>query len=323
MMRKFRPKFSAAAVVGCLGSSILLTGCTIGAPTSTDDEESAMGTSTVTITSSATAFDTSNPTRVLESTVEPEPVQTTASATAQPNTDDIASQMQLAVDNAVSVYGGSAGIALSDGYTSVTAGDMTPYASWSTIKVPIAIAALRNDPSQLANVTAAIQWSDNAAAETLWGSLGASEEAGLVTEGVLAEGGVQVPVSTVVTREGFSSFGQTMWAASDQARFAANLACIPGSEPILQNMAQIEPSQSWGIGGLPQAQFKGGWGPEPNGSYSARQFGLTTDPATGQSRALAIIVRSGSGNFNDAQMMANALISEVQSVIPQSPPTSC
>lgn len=322
MMSTFRSKSSAALVASCLGISLFLTGCKIGVSSSFDDEETTPSTLTVTISSSAAA-DIPHSTEAIESTVEPEPIQTSESATTQPNVDGISGQLQLAVDNAISAYGGSAGIAFSDGDTEVSAGDMTPYAAWSTIKVPIAIAALRNDPSRSENVTAAIQWSDNAAAEALWGSLGAPEEAGLITGGVLAEGGVQIPVNTVVTREGFSSFGQTMWSTSDQARFSANLACIPGSETVLQNMAQIEPSQSWGIGRLPQAQFKGGWGPDPDGSYSARQFGMTTDPGTGQTRALAIIVRSGSGNFNDAQMMADALISEVQSVLLQLPPTSC
>lgn len=322
MISKIRSKAREVAVAGFLITPLVLTGCTIDSPTNSDSDEVATETSTVTMTSTAEPS-TFAPTETMESTAIPEPVNPTESSTESPSNVDITAQLQSAVDEVVSLYGGSAGIAFSDGATTFSAGDISPAASWSTIKVPIAIAALRNDPSQSANVAAAIQWSDNAAAEALWGSLGAPDQAGIVTGSVLSEGGVQVPVNTVVTRSGFSSFGQTMWSTNDQARFAANLGCISGSAPVLQNMAMVEPSQSWGIGQLPQARFKGGWGPDPDGAYSARQFGLTTDPTTGQSRALAISIKSGSGNFNDAQMMANTLISEVQIAIPQAPTTSC
>lgn len=322
MIRKIRSKACGVVVTSFLTTALVLTGCTVDVPANSVLDEVATGTSTVTMTSTAEPS-TFAPTETLDSTAMPEPVNPTESSTEQSSNLDIAAQLQSAVDQVVSLYGGSAGIAFSDGATTFSAGDVSPAAAWSTIKVPIAIAALRNDPSQSTNVEAAIQWSDNAAAEALWGSLGALDQAGLVTGSVLSEGGVQVSVNTVVTRSGFSSFGQTMWSTYDQARFAANLGCISGSAPILQNMAMVEPSQSWGIGQLPQAKFKGGWGPDPDGFYSARQFGLTTDPVTGQSSALAIFVKSGSGNFNDAQMMANALISEIQIVIPQAPTTSC
>lgn len=77
------------------------------------------------------------------------------------------------------------------------------------------------------------------------------------------------------------------------------------------------------IGQLPGARFKGGWGPEPDGAYSARQFGLATDPVPGRTAALAVIVNPGSGTFDDARSMATALISNARKAIPQASITSC
>jgi len=316
MISSFSLKRRVTPMTSFLGTAAILAGCTIGVPADREGQRVSSGISSVTITSSA-VLDSANPT-VASETVEP-----TESVIENPLTDDIAGQLQLAVAETVSLYGGSAGIALSDGDMTVSAGDVSPAASWSTIKVPIAIAALREDPSQRENVVAAIQWSDNSAAQRLWESLGDPEQAGAATRNVLTEGGVQIPVNTVVTRDDFSSFGQTKWSVSDQARFAANVECIYGSEPVLEDMMMIDPSQSWGIGGLPQAQFKGGWGPEPDGSYTARQFGLTKDLTTGQTRAVEIIVRPEAGSFKDAQSMSNELISKVQSMLPQMPATSC
>lgn len=321
----------ASYLTGCLA----LTGCTIGSPETSDIEDDVQATSTVTLTSSLKSgipegaeLDDSEPIREPVSgsaptALGPNSVNGTDVTSPSANPADITGQLQSAVDQAVAIYGGTAGIAFSDGSTTVAAGDISDAPSWSTIKVPIAIAALRQDPSQLANATAAIQWSDNAAAEALWESLGTPDQAGIATGDVMAEGGSGFPINTMVTRSGFSSFGQTMWSTNDQARFVANLGCISGSAPVLQNMGMVEPSQSWGIGQLPGAKFKGGWGPKPDGAYSARQFGLTTNSATGQTRALAIIVNPGSGTFGDAQSMANTLISKVQVAIPQAPATSC
>lgn len=310
MTGEFRSRVQGLALAGTLAFSLVLSGCTLEA-----SEDSNGETTTVTHTSQIT---TEPPVHSEQEVEEP-----SASAAPSEDSGSVEEQLQAAVEQTVGLYGGTAGIAFSDGISEISAGDMTAYAAWSTIKVPIAIAALRQDPSQTDNVTAAIQRSDNAAAEALWASLGDPASAGAATSSVLSEGGVGIPVNTVVTRDGFSSFGQTMWSTSDQARFAANLGCIAGSDPVLQDMAMVDPSQSWGIGQLTGAQFKGGWGPEPNGAYSARQFGVFTDPSTGQTRALAISVRPGSGDFGEAQSMANALISHIQGALPEIPANNC
>ncbi len=299
---------------------LLLTSCTIGDLETAPISSSTQSTSTVTITSHLNpGSGDPRPGAQPEAGhgVEPE------GASISAGSGELNGALQAAVEQTTLVFAGTAGIAVSDGSTEFMAGDTGPAASWSTIKVPIAIAALRQDPQQAANATAAIQWSDNPAAEALWLSLGTPEQASGATGAVLAEGGSGTAVNAVRSRSEFSTFGQTMWTPTDQARFAANLECIPGAAPVLESMSMVEASQTWGIGQLPNARFKGGWGPDPDGSYMARQFGLSTDPETGQMVALAIIVRPGSGTFSDAQAMASTLISHIQDELSLAPEASC
>lgn len=217
---------------------------------------------------------------------------------------DTAQVLQSAVDAAVAAFGGTAGIAVSDGTTATSAGDDTAYPAWSTSKVPIAIAALRQDPSLTAPAAAAITASNNEAAETLWLSLpeGAADQ-------VLAEGGLQVSMNTVKIRPEFSVFGQTAWSPSSQATFAANLPCVAGSAPVLDLMGQVSPDQAYGIGQLPGARFKGGWGPDPSGSYQVRQFGRFTG-ANGEV-AVALTAIPASGQYGDAQAMASMMATQL------------
>lgn len=157
-----------------------------------------------------------------------------------------------------------------------TAGDPGPVVAWSTVKVPLAIAALRARPDLTGVAQQAITVSDNAAAETLWSALGGEPGAAAAVEAVMARAGdgtTRVPTSRL--RPGYSIFGQTRWALADQARFAAGLACLPDADPVLGMMTRIDPSQQWGLGRVPGAAFKGGWGPTADGTgYLVRQFGV-------------------------------------------------
>lgn len=164
-----------------------------------------------------------------------------------------------------------------------TAGDIGTDVAWSTIKVPLAIAALRVSPGLSGVAEQAITVSDNAAAETLWSALGGEPGASAALEGVMAQAGdgfTRVPTSRL--RPGFSIFGQTRWALGDQALFAAGVACMPDADAVLEMMARIDPSQQWGLGRVPGARFKGGWGPGTDGTgYLVRQFGVI-DTADGR-----------------------------------------
>lgn len=151
-------------------------------------------------------------------------------------------------------------------------------AAWSTIKVPLAIAALRNnptDPTIHSWLEAAITSSDNDAALQLWNSLGGGDTAATAAEKVLAEGGVaKVEVPSQVTRPDFSAFGQTKLTPLQEATFAKNLPSIPGADPVLAAMGRIIPGQSYGLGVIDGARFKGGWGPGEASGFDSRQFGV-------------------------------------------------
>ncbi|NLG47597.1 MAG: hypothetical protein GX543_14200 [Gordonia sp.] len=157
-------------------------------------------------------------------------------------------------------------------------GDQTPRVAWSTIKVPLAIAAEReNGPSPAA--TDAIVMSDNAAAETLWSSLGTPTEASAAVTRVLREGGDKTStVPSEKLRPEFSIFGQTTWALGDAATFSANLPCMPGTGNVLTLMEGVGGNQQWGLKAVPRrtTAVKGGWGPSLDGGYLVRQIGVLT-----------------------------------------------
>lgn len=74
-------------------------------------------------------------------------------------------------------------------------------------------------------------------------------------------------------------FGQTEWSALDSARFFAALAEGRLLNPadtgyVLDLMGQVVRGQRWGMGTLDlgaRVAFKGGWGPEPDGTCLVRQ----------------------------------------------------
>lgn len=166
-------------------------------------------------------------------------------------------------------FGGKLGIATASSQGAIAAGFQDTSPAWSTVKVPIAIAALRTQPHQLVDAGLAITVSDNEAAERLFAASGAE-----AVNTVLKEAGVGTPVNDVVLRPGFSSFGQTALSVSDEAVLASRFACLEGADPVLEMMGRVDPSQSYGLGAVEGARFKGGWGPDEAGSYQVRQFGL-------------------------------------------------
>lgn len=224
--------------------------------------------------------------------------------------------LQPLIDAAVTTHGGTAGVAVSDGTTELSAGDDTGYPAWSTIKVPIAIAALRQDPAWYPAAAAAIQHSDNAAAESLWAALPPG-----AADGVLAEGNSPVSVNTEIVVPEFSVFGQTAWSTAQQARFAANLPCVSGADEVLALMGQVDPAQAYGLGQLPSARFKGGWGPDPDGAYLVRQLGLASGPSG--EVAVALTVKPASGSYVDAQAMANEIAHGLSLQLDQLPTAAC
>lgn len=167
--------------------------------------------------------------------------------------------------------------------------------AWSTIKVPLSVALLREtgEGPVTSDIRAAITASDNAAAQAIWDQLGAHRTAAEKVEAVLATAGEAVEVNSEVTRPGFSASGQTQWSLADQARYLAHAACDPQAKPVLDLMGEIVTSQRWGLGNVDGARFKGGWGPGPDGRYLVRQYGLISGPHGDVAVAIAGVASSG------------------------------
>lgn len=170
--------------------------------------------------------------------------------------------------------------------------------AWSTSKVPLALALLRETGEVTPSMRSAITASDNSSAEAMWDQLGGgSAAASKMMEVLAAAGNPQTEVPSERRRSGFSIFGQTDWSLADQARFLAREACDPQAAPVTDLMGQVVSGQRWGLGGIDGAQFKGGWGPGTDGLYLVRQFGVIPT-ATGRA-AVAIAGVADSGGFGD------------------------
>jgi hypothetical protein len=203
----------------------------------------------------------------------------------------LANQLRADIGVSVSVVGNA--------QSPSTLGNWQHGPAWSTIKVPLAIAALRQqDPPHITDaMRAAITESDNAAAESIWQGLGDPVTAAHKVEAVLREAGDFTTVQSQKVRPEFTAFGQTDWSLTDQARFLAFAVCDPQNEPIFALMGQVEPDQRWGIGTIAGTRFKGGWGPSTSGSYLVRQIGLLSGPKG--TTAVAIAAQPASGSFAD------------------------
>lgn len=174
--------------------------------------------------------------------------------------------------------GGRSGVAVASlGSTRVErTGAWRSGAAWSSIKVPLAVTAIRRGHADPATLAAALTASDKAAAERLWASLGSGAAAARAVEATLRAGSdARTRVQARRVRAGFSAFGQTRWSLVDQARFTARLHCVPGSAQVLELMGRVVADQRWGLGRV-GARFKGGWGPTRTGRYEVRQLGVVT-----------------------------------------------
>jgi hypothetical protein len=162
-------------------------------------------------------------------------------------------------------------------------GSLRTGVAWSTSKVPLAMAIIAGGQAdaQASNLTRALTASDNAAAMRLWASLGGGQAAASAADEQLRTAGdTHTAIEYRALRgTGYTPFGQTAWALTDQARFTAGLACSEQGTQVLGYMNQVVASQRWGLGsaGVP-SQFKGGWGPGSrpgaSGGFLDRQMGV-------------------------------------------------
>jgi hypothetical protein len=223
--------------------------------------------------------------------------------------------LQVSFDKLAGQLGGSEGLAFSSigGGSPTVLGSWKTGAGWSTVKVPLAVAAVakahgKPDAEIQRLMRLALTASDNAAAEQLWSRLGEPQTAAAQVQAVLRSGGDHdTVVQSQRVRPGFTAFGQTTWSVANQAAFVAALPCVTYSDEVLRLMGAVEPGQRWGIGsvGLP-AQFKGGWGPGLGGGYLVRQMGVVT-LANGSRVGLAIASEPADGRFETGTANLTAL----------------
>ena len=174
---------------------------------------------------------------------------------------EIQAQLDRLVADVVGRHGGRVAVSVGG----FTAGDNSPVPAFSTMKVPLSIAALRQDQSMYPDAEIAVTRSDNPAAHRMFARVPAAGY-----ERVIQEAGsrTSTPVSARMS---------TLWTTSDQADFASGLRCVPGHEPVLDMMGRIVDYQHWGLGRIEGARFKGGWYTY-QGGHLARQFGLIPGP---------------------------------------------
>ncbi len=222
---------------------------------------------------------------------------------------------QAAIGIALEPVGGSE--------TPLSLGDWPTGPAWSTIKVPLVIAALREQsfPHITDQMTASITRSDNAAADAIWAGLGDPETAAGKVEAVLAETGDSTRVEFHKVRPEFSVYGQTDWPLTRQVRFLSAAACDPRNTPVFSLMGQIEKDQRWGLGAILGARFKGGWGPSRANRYLVRQMGVIVTPAG--ATAVAVAAEPYSGKFADGIRVLNQIARWLSAHIIMLPSARC
>jgi len=173
--------------------------------------------------------------------------------------------------------------------------------AWSTVKVPLAIAALSEGNAALVSRT--ITASDNVAAEELWSQLGDSAS-NLVQSVVRAAGDPTTVVESRRLRPGYTPFGQTRWSLVGQARFAAGLSRVPQASRIIDLMRDLAPAHRWGLSAKGFAA-KGGWGPGIADDYLVRQFAVI--PAGSATIGVALAAEVGDGGYEAGVEVVNSL----------------
>jgi hypothetical protein len=187
------------------------------------------------------------------------------------------------------------GIAIAgvDGTILASLGTWSTGVAWSTIKVPLVIAALRAGMGSRELVDRTIAQSDNAAAEELWSQLGDPAAAARQVQSVIRDAGdATTEVESRRLRAEYTPFGQTQWPLVQQAQFAGRLPLIPDAAPVVDLMHNLCPDHCWGLAAKGFAA-KGGWGPGISDGYLVRQFAIVPIEAGHIGVALAADAQDG------------------------------
>ncbi|SEC06161.1 hypothetical protein SAMN04488550_1247 [Gordonia malaquae] len=222
-------------------------------------------------------------------------VSTSPSAVSSSSSAPSGAEAALAASFARQDLPADVGVALAPvgGDEVYTFGDQSERVAWSTIKVPLALAAQRKN-GRTPEIRTAIIDSDNDAALALRRSLGTQSEGRKLVEAVIRDGG-DTDTEVVEIKADDETFGLTVWPLRGAATFAANLPCLPDSKYIVGLMGNVASVQSWGIEVMKSpadTAVKGGWGPGDKGGYEVRQLGLITHK-DGSQTAVAMSTYSG------------------------------
>ncbi|MGJ4085850.1 hypothetical protein [Corynebacterium macclintockiae] len=188
------------------------------------------------------------------------------------------------------------------------AGKLNEEGAWSTIKVPISGAVeekLRHAEAHgqpapraamEADMDAAIHYSDNDAAFRLWMYVGdgADRTAAYNVRDYMRRVGDPTNAAKQFEDGAYIGFGAIKWKLTDQVKFMDGFRCMNGSDKVLARMGHIIPEHKYGLAKIKGAQFKGGWGPEPDGRFIYRQLGLVPG-ADGQMTPVAIMAIPNDG----------------------------
>lgn len=203
-------------------------------------------------------------------------------------------------------------------------GDLPTEVAWSTIKVPLSLAAFRVfGGAAQPDIELAIVNSDNAAAERLWSMFGTPVQAAAAVQKVLKEAGdTTTVVQSQRVRSGFTAFGQTEWSLIEQARFAAQLPCMTESAGILTLMREVGGSQQWGTATIEGSAVKGGWGPQdPGPGYLVRQLAVV--PSGSGEVAVTMAATPDAGEFEDGTAILDTVATWISENLDHLPAGEC
>lgn len=213
------------------------------------------------------------------------------------------------------------------------AGKLNEEGAWSTIKVPIAGAVeekLRHAEAHgqpapraamEADMDAAIHYSDNDAAFRLWMYVGDGSDrtAAYKVRDYMHRVGDPTNAAKQFEDGVYVGFGAIKWKLTDQVKFMNGFRCMNGSEKVLERMGHIIPEHKYGLAKINGAQFKGGWGPEPDGRFIYRQLGLVPGP-DGEMTPVAIMAIPNDGLEPTAWDGVDALAKKLPDVLEGAPP---
>lgn len=175
-------------------------------------------------------------------------------------------------------HGGKIGIAVNGGSGMVSTGAEFKPLAWSTIKVPIALAAERTGKQDQYILDKTLKESDNATSWTLWvavrNSVGGTEAATRKAVSKVTTKSQGNPIWPQVAPGSITPYGYAKWGIEEQARFMTSVPCQPKGKRVYKAMGDVAPWQKYGLGTVRGMHFKGGWGQHEDGTYTQRQMGV-------------------------------------------------